>query len=147
MSGAAMATATAAHWPYLPFLLVWALPVIAIQWALGGRYLWRERHTWPWVALGLCAYFTLADAVAIRAGVWAFDARALTGVALGPVPLEEVLFYLLTALMVTQGFVTLWFGYADRKALARRTRTRLARIRGWLTGAPTRTAARPIDGQ
>ncbi|HEX8995820.1 MAG TPA: lycopene cyclase domain-containing protein [Ktedonobacterales bacterium] len=152
MSGAtamatAMATATAAHWPYLPFLLVWALPVIAIQWALGGRYLWRERHTWPWVALGLCAYFTLADAVAIRAGVWAFDARALTGVALGPVPLEEVLFYLLTALMVTQGFVTLWFGYADRKALARRTRARLARIRGWLTGAPTQSAARSTDGQ
>jgi lycopene cyclase domain-containing protein len=117
------------HWPYLPFLLVWALPVIAIQWALGGRYLWRERHVWPWVALGLTAWFTLADAIAISAGVWRFDERALVGVALGPVPLEEILFYLLTALMVTQGFVTLWYGYADRAALAARVRARLERAR------------------
>ena len=113
-------------WPYLPFLLIWALPVIAIQWALGGRYLWRERRVWPWIALGLTAWFTLADAVAINAGVWSFDAHALIGVALGPVPLEEILFYLLTALMVTQGFVALWYGYADRAALAG-----TASARGW----------------
>jgi putative membrane protein len=142
VTGAAI---TGAHWAYLPFLLAWALPVIAIQWALGGRYLWRERHTWPWIALGLCAYFTLADAIAITAGIWRFDARALIGVALGPVPLEEVLFYLLTALMVTQGFVALWYGYADRQALAQRSRERITRMRGWLrasdatrhTSAPT----------
>lgn len=115
-------------WAYLPFLLVWALPIIGIQWALGGRYLWRERRVWPWVALGLCAYFTLADAIAISAGVWKFDARALTGIALGPVPLEEILFYLLTALMVTQGFITLWYGYADREALALRVRRRVRRL-------------------
>ena len=41
------------HWPYLPFLLVWALPVIAIQWLAGGRYLWRERRLWPWIVLAL----------------------------------------------------------------------------------------------
>jgi lycopene beta-cyclase len=117
------------HWPYLPFLLVWALPVIAIQWALGARYLWRERYVWPWVALGLTVWLTLADAIAIGAGVWRFDARALVGVALGPVPLEEILFYLLTALMITQGFVALWYGYADRAALSARVRARLERAR------------------
>ena len=139
----AMAAPVGAHWAYLPFLLVWALPVIVIQWALGGRYLWRERRSWAWVALGLCAYFTLADAVAIQAGVWSFDVHALVGVALGPVPLEEILFYLLTALMVTQGFVALWYGYADRAALARRSRARLARLRGWdrPTGESSRASA------
>ena len=130
-----------AHWAYLPFLLVWALPVVAIQWALGGRYLWRERGVWPWVALGLCAYFTLADAVAIAAGVWSFDTHALVGVALGPVPLEEILFYLLTSLMVTQGFVTLWYGYADRETL----RAALSqRALGWLRPARIRE---PRDGR
>ena len=41
------------HWSYLPFLLVWALPVIVVQWLVGGRYLWRERGLWPWIVLGL----------------------------------------------------------------------------------------------
>lgn len=139
-AGARLPDMPAGHWPYLPFLLIWALPVIGIQWALGGRYLWRERRIWPWVALGLCAYFTLADAIAILAGVWRFDTSALLGVALGPVPLEEVLFYLLTALMVTQGFVALWYGYADRAALALRARARIARLRGWSRAARADTA-------
>ncbi|HZC06600.1 MAG TPA: lycopene cyclase domain-containing protein [Ktedonobacterales bacterium] len=144
---ALLAPTAGTRWAYLPFLLVWALPVIGIQWALGGRYLWRERRVWPWVALGLCAYFTLADAIAISAGVWSFDARALTGIALGPVPLEEILFYLLTALMVTQGFVTLWYGYTDRHALARRAHQRVTRARGWrragASRAPTRAERAP----
>ena len=116
-------------WTYLPFLLVWALPVVAVQWIFGGRYLWRERRVWPWVALGLCAWFTLADAIAINAGIWSFDRATLVGLYLGPVPLEEALFYLLTALMVTQGFVTLWFGYQDRVAYRQRFAARIARLR------------------
>lgn len=128
-------------WAYLPFLLVWALPIIGVQWALGGRYLWRTRMVWAPVSLALAAWLSLADAVAISAGVWRFDPRALLGPALGPVPLEEILFYLLTALMVTQGFIALWEGYADREALGRRVRLRAARVarrRGWL--------ARPASG-
>ncbi len=126
----ALTASVRAGWAYLPFLLVWALPVIGIQWALGGHYLWRERRIWPWVALGICAYLVLADAVAISAGVWSFDPHALTGAALGPVPLEEILFYLLTALMVTQGFVAFWYGYADRDGLTLRIRQRAARLAG-----------------
>ena len=94
----------------MPFLLVWALPVIVVQWLVGGKYLWRERGHWMWIALGLCLYFTLADAVAIRANIWHFDTRSLIGVWLGPVPIEEVLFYLLTATMLVQGFVFTWYG-------------------------------------
>jgi lycopene cyclase domain-containing protein len=116
------------HWPYLPFLLVWALPVIALQWLAGGRYLWRERSLWPWVVLGLCIYFSLADAVAIKAGIWRFDNSSLTGLWLGPVPIEEVLFYLLTATMVVQGFVIAWSAWIERYALVARWRRRLAQF-------------------
>jgi putative membrane protein len=140
----------AARWMYLPFLLVWALPIIILQWALGGRYLWRARSLWAPVSLMLCAWLTLADAVAIAAGVWRFDPRALLGPALGPVPLEEILFYLLTSLMVTQGFIALWEGYADRQALVRRARLlRLAWLRGGLPdhALPAPDAAEPRDGR
>lgn len=144
-----LAMGLAARWAYLPFLLVWALPIIIIQWALGGRYLWRARSVWAPVSLALCAWFTLADAVAIAAGVWRFDPRALLGPALGPVPLEEILFYLLTSLMVTQGFIALWEGYADRQALARRAHLRLAWLRGGLSGHAERApdVAEPHDGR
>jgi lycopene beta-cyclase len=113
------------HWPYLPFLLVWALPVIVVQWLAGGRYLWRERHFWPWIVLTLGIYFSLADAVAIRAGIWRFDSASLTGLMLGPVPVEEVLFYLLTAAMVVQGCVIAWSAWGERGALMARWRKRL----------------------
>lgn len=117
------------HWSYLPFLLVWALPVVAFQWLVGARYLWRERHAWPWVVLGLTVYFTLADAVAINAGIWFFDTHSLVGLYVGPVPIEETLFYLLTALMVVQGFVLLWAAASERDKLLSYWRTRLSRLR------------------
>ena len=96
------------HWTYLPFLLVWSLPVIVVQWLIGWPYLWRGRGQWVWIVLALCVYFTLADAVAIGAGIWHFDNTSLVGLWLGPVPIEEVMFYLLTATMLVQGFVITW---------------------------------------
>jgi lycopene cyclase domain-containing protein len=38
--------------------------------------------------------FTTWDALAIRAGHWAYDPRQTTGVHVGDVPLEELLFFL-----------------------------------------------------
>lgn len=130
-------------WAYLPFLLVWALPVIAVQWLAGGRYLWSERRRWPWIVLGLGAYFTLADAVAIAAGIWRFDPRGLSGHYLANVPVEETLFYLLTAAMVVQGFVIAWAVWDDRAQLAARWRARLSRERR----ATTRASAPDADSQ
>src|SRR6185437_10902388 len=108
------------HWPYLPFLLVWALPVVALQWLVGGVYLWRERGRWLWIVLGLGAYFSLADGIAIHAGVWRFDGRALLGLWLGPVPLEEIAFYLLTVAMVVQGCVIAWAVLDDPQVAMKR---------------------------
>lgn len=116
------------HWPYLPFLVAWALPVVAVQWLLGGRYLWRERRIWPLIVLAFAVYFTIADAVAIQAHIWRFDNAALIGVAIGPVPIEEVLFYLLTAAMVVQGFVTLIGAWGDRCSLAHAWQTRMRQL-------------------
>jgi len=108
-------------------------------------------HSAPASALVGAVVVTLADAIAIRAGIWSFDRARLVGWYLGPVPLEEALFYLLTALMVTQGFVTLWFGYQDRAAWRHRFAARLTSLRKWQTlrsersgraAHPARTAER-----
>src|SRR5438874_1757029 len=124
------------HWPYLPFLLVWALPIIVVQWLAGGRYLWRERKLWLWIVVGLTLYFSLADAVAIDAGIWSFDNSSLVGISLGPVPIEEILFYLLTATMVVQGFVIAWSAWGEREKLIARWQRRLSIIRKRLTQFP-----------
>lgn len=117
------------HWSYLPFLLIWALPVLALQWVVGGVYLWRERRRWPWVVLSLGVYFSIADGVAIHAGVWRFDDRALVGLWLGPVPIEEIAFYLLTVAMVAQGFVIAWGALAEPRVALGRWRGRFIWLR------------------
>src|SRR5689334_20001777 len=143
------------HTPYLPILLIWALPVVALQWLIGWRYLWRERRRWPWIVVGLGVYFWLADAVAIEAGIWSFDPRSLSGLYLGPVPIEEVLFYLLTAAMVVQGFVLFQAAFTDRVALQARVTRRietLQRLFGrWSTrppakGSPPSSAPPTVNG-
>jgi lycopene cyclase domain-containing protein len=95
------------HWLYLAFLLAWALPILGLQWLIGWRKLWSLRALWPWTVLIVGGYLSLADAVAIQQRIWFFQRAFLLGLSLGNVPLEEVLFYVLTAAMIVQGFVLL----------------------------------------
>jgi len=44
--------------------------------------------------LPVVAVFVVWDLLAIRAGHWAYDPRQVTGVRLGALPLEELLFFL-----------------------------------------------------
>ncbi|WP_069804621.1 lycopene cyclase domain-containing protein [Thermogemmatispora onikobensis] len=96
-----------AHTTYLLFLLVWALPILALQWLLGWRKLWAWRRRWPWAVLLVGSYLTLADSLAIAQHIWFFQPALTLGLTLGNVPLEEALFYFLTAAMIAQGFVLL----------------------------------------
>lgn len=108
------------HTPrYLLFELVWATPVIALQWAIGWRYLLRAWRLWLPALLGLTVYFTLADAVGIQQGIWRFDQTALVGLAVGNVPLEEALFYFVTGTMILQGMTLGWFFLTERQAFLR----------------------------
>lgn len=133
------------HPLYLPFLLGWALPVLALQWLAGGRHLWRLRQRWLWVVLALGAYLSLADGVAIAAGIWRFDRPSLLGLWFGPVPLEEVLFYVLTAAMVVQGYVIAWAAWDERAALRQRARLRLRRLAAAFTRPAPPVEAQPAE--
>lgn len=92
---------------YLVHLLGWMLPVIALQWGIAWRIFLRNRRAvfLPPVIIG--TYYVLADSVAVNAGVWYFDPQQILGVFIGPLPVEEILFFYITALLVSQSFVML----------------------------------------
>lgn len=95
------------RYAYLVHLLGWGLPVLALQLAvLVGHYRKQSGRVLRAVlppALAIGTYLSAADHVAIRRGVWVFGEGQHLGVYVGAVPLEEVLFFFITSLLVAQG--------------------------------------------
>jgi hypothetical protein len=90
---------------YLGAILVWACPVLALQWAVGGGYLVRTWRRWV-VAVGVpTLYLCTIDAVAIRLGLWTITPATSTGVSLLGLPVEEAVFFLVTNLLLVYGLV------------------------------------------
>lgn len=90
---------------YLVHLVGWFLPVCAGQWALAHRAFRRNlRAIFLPAAIG-GTFFTIIDSVAVNAGIWHFDPAQNVGLLLGPLPLEEVMFFYLTAWLVAQSFI------------------------------------------
>jgi lycopene cyclase domain-containing protein len=106
------------RWAYLTYLLAWALPFILIQLIALVRY-YKERSGAvlravlpPAFLIGI--YLSVADHLAISVGIWKFGEGKHLGVYLGVVPLEEVLFFVLTSVLVSLG-VALFSAVLDRK--------------------------------
>lgn len=89
---------------YLCLTLVWALPPIALQLGFGGDILWSYRRLIAGSVLPVVLYLSLADALAIRAGVWTIDPAQTFQVYLGGVlPIEEFIFFLITNTLLVFG--------------------------------------------
>jgi len=90
---------------YLGLILGWAAPVLALQWAYAGREIWARRRAWVLGVAVPTLYLWMADAAAIRLGIWRISEAHTLGPALGPLPLEEAVFFLATNLLVVQGLL------------------------------------------
>jgi lycopene beta-cyclase len=88
---------------YLSLILVWALPPVLIQIAYGGDILWHHRRLVGAVIIPLGLYLSVADSVALGAGIWAIDPQQSTGILLGALPIEEALFFFATVILLTFG--------------------------------------------
>ncbi|HZH02756.1 MAG TPA: lycopene cyclase domain-containing protein [Myxococcaceae bacterium] len=107
------------HTFYLVHLLAWTLPVLAGQLVLlslsyRGRFGWMLGRVLP-PALAVTVYLVAADHLAIGAGVWHFAPDKTLGLSVGKVPLEEVLFFLITNLLVAFGLALFSEGLAARR--------------------------------
>jgi lycopene cyclase domain-containing protein len=99
------------RWTYLVHLLAWGSPVLLAQLLLLVR---RYRADTPRVlravvppALAVTVWLAAADHLAIGAGIWRFGSASNLGIRVGAVPIEEILFFLITNLLVAFGLALL----------------------------------------
>jgi lycopene cyclase domain-containing protein len=95
------------RWAYMIHLLAWAVPFIVLQLGLLAHHFRSRtgavlRAVLP-PALVVGTYLAVADHLAIRVGIWNFGEGKHLGVYVAGVPLEEILFFLLTSVMVSLG--------------------------------------------
>ena len=94
-------------WTYLRLIVGWSFPPIAIQWIYGGDYIVRRMRLWiPGVVIPTL-YFGIADRIAIGLGIWDISAATSTGTMVGGLPIEELLFFFVTNVLVVQGLMLL----------------------------------------
>ncbi len=108
------------RWAYMIHLMSWALPFILLQLGVIVFY-FRERAgkilravLVPALVIGV--YLSVADHLAIKEGIWGFGEGKHLGIYIGAVPLEELLFFILTSVMVALGLTLFSALLARREA-------------------------------
>jgi lycopene cyclase domain-containing protein len=89
---------------YAGWELAWALPPLLLQIGVGGNLLWRYRLLLGLVVLPAALYLSCVDALAIHLRIWAIDPRQSLDVSIGGLlPVEELLFFLVTSVLIGIG--------------------------------------------
>lgn len=124
----------AEEWTYLSIILFWALPPILLQVLFGADILWHYRKLVIWSILVPSLYLSLTDILALTDTTWSISPTQTTGILFfGILPLEEVLFFFITNVLIAFGVTLL---------LANVSQERLAEIRKQFQAWKERRAAR-----
>ena len=113
---------------YLAITLTWALPAIAPQLAFGADILWHYRRLLGTVIFTGAGYLSAMDALAIGSGTWTIDPAQSTGIFIGNLPIEEVIFFVITVVLISFG-MTLLLAEVSQERL-HELKSLLARLRG-----------------
>ncbi|HCA43033.1 MAG TPA: hypothetical protein DEP28_07250 [Bacteroidetes bacterium] len=92
---------------YIFHLFSWAGFFIIVQLIAGWKKILNNLKIVIFPVLIMTIYFALVDSVAIGNGIWNFDPEQTLGFKIGNVPLEEILFFFCTNLLVTECIVLL----------------------------------------
>jgi lycopene cyclase domain-containing protein len=95
-------------WTYLIFELGWSCPVLFLQWALGWKALRSRLRSLLAAVLVATVYLSCTDSIAIAGSIWTLHRNRIVGVYIGNVPIEEVIFFLVTNLMVVQSVLLVY---------------------------------------
>jgi len=95
-------------WTYLSIILFWALPPILLQLLFGADILWHYRRLVFWAIMVPGTYLSLMDIVALKDTTWSISPSQTTGIIFfGILPLEEVVFFFITNILLTFGITLL----------------------------------------
>jgi lycopene cyclase domain-containing protein len=96
------------NWTYLSIILFWALPPIIVQLLFGADILWHHRKLVFWSLFVPGTYLSLTDIVALNDTTWSISESQTTGIVFfGILPLEEVIFFFVTNILLTFGMTLL----------------------------------------
>jgi len=90
---------------YAGSILFWAGPILSIQWGFGWHYLVENFKIVLAAVMIPTIYLWIIDAYAIYEGIWTISETYTTGLTVGVMPVEEMLFFLVTNVFVVQGLV------------------------------------------
>lgn len=103
------------EWNYLSIILFWALPAIFPQFLFGADILWHYRRLVFTVIIVPGLYLSLMDIVALTDTTWSISKDQTLGILFfGILPIEEVLFFFITNVLVGFG-MTLMLSHLGTK--------------------------------
>jgi lycopene cyclase domain-containing protein len=103
---------------YLTLILSWALLPVLAQLAFGADILLANGRRLLLIILLPTLYLWLLDAVALSAGTWTIDPVQTTGWKLGVIPLEEMVFFFMTNLIIAFGMTLMCSPISKERAAA-----------------------------
>ena len=92
---------------YMGLILAWASPVLAGMAWMSTDLFWDHRHVWALGIAGPTLYLWMADRIAIGLGIWDISDDFSFGIDPLGLPIEEALFFLMTNVLVVQGYLML----------------------------------------
>ena len=96
------------EWTYLSIILFWALPAIFPQMLYGADILWHYRKLVFTAIFVPGMYLSLMDIIALTDTTWSISKEQTTGILFfGILPLEEVLFFFITNVLIGFGMTLL----------------------------------------
>lgn len=90
---------------YLFHLLGWAGLFILIQYLFGRKKIFKYKDFIFFPSIIMTIYFSIADSISIGKGIWGFDPEQTIGTRIFNIPLEEIIFFLCTNLLVTEAMI------------------------------------------
>jgi putative membrane protein len=88
---------------YLTLILSWALVPVIVQTAFGADILFANIRRVLWTVIPTTLYLWIVDYLAIQSGTWVIDPAQTTGIKLGVLPVEEMIFFFMTNLIISLG--------------------------------------------
>ena len=92
---------------YFGYLITWASVPLAIQWIVGSKQLINSIKYWVLPFFLFSIYLSLIDCIAIKNNIWTIAQETSCGLLAFGLPVEEIVFFLATNLLVFQG-MALW---------------------------------------